>query len=101
MMATVIELSTRRVIAADPAALVRAARGSMSREAFAAALSPLLSRPAKPGMIRAWESGVPVPRDVIEACQTRRFRTDDPAALAPPPAPAAARPADALGAAAH
>jgi tetratricopeptide (TPR) repeat protein len=97
MIATVIELRTRRVLAADPAVQVRAARGSMTREAFAAALSPLLSRPAKPGMVRAWESGVPVPREVIEACQTKCLRTDTPAALDPPSAPACAEPGDALG----
>ena len=73
MAGTVIEFRSRRGPPV-PAALVRAARGGMSREAFAAALSPLLGRPVKPGMIRAWESGVTVPPDVIEACQTGAFR---------------------------
>jgi tetratricopeptide (TPR) repeat protein len=48
----------------------------MSREAFAAALSLLLGWPAKPGMIRAWESGVAVPEDVLQACQAGAFRGD-------------------------
>jgi len=69
MTATVVDLWSRRVRSADPATLVRATRGGMSREAFAAALSPVLGWPAKPGMIRAWESGVSVPRDVVEACR--------------------------------
>lgn len=42
----------------------------MSREAFAATLSWLVAWPVKPGMIRAWESGVPVPPDIMEACRT-------------------------------
>lgn len=42
----------------------------MSREAFAAALSPLLGWAVKPGMVRAWESGIPVPQDVVAACGT-------------------------------
>lgn len=70
MTATVIELRLWRARSADPATLVRVARGGMSREAFAVALSPVLGWPAKPGMIRAWESGVPVPQDVIEACRS-------------------------------
>jgi len=86
--ATVTELWSRRVRSADPATLVRAMRGSMSREAFAAALSPVLGWPAKPGMIRAWESGVPVPRDVIEACRATAiydlFHTSGPTAPAAP-----------------
>lgn len=74
MTGNVIEFRPRRANAADPAALVRAARGSISRDAVAAALSALLGWPVKPGMIRAWESGVPVPPDVVEACQTGAFR---------------------------
>lgn len=69
MTAAVIPIHRGHRRDADPAALVRASRGTMSREAFAAAITPLLGWPAKPGMIRAWESGVPVPPDVIEACQ--------------------------------
>ena len=74
MTATVIELWNRRNRGADPAASVRAARGGMSREAFATVLSPLLGWPAKPGMVRAWESGVPVPSDVVAACRTDAVR---------------------------
>lgn len=69
MTATVIEFRLRRIRAAGPAALVRLARGSMSREGFAAALSTQLGWTAKPGMIRAWESGVPVPQDVMAVCR--------------------------------
>jgi tetratricopeptide (TPR) repeat protein len=68
----------------DPAELVRATRGGMSREAFAATLSLLLGWPAKPGMIRAWESGVPVPQDVLEACRADVFRAGAPADVALP-----------------
>jgi tetratricopeptide (TPR) repeat protein len=56
----------------------------MSREAFAATLSLLLGWPAKPGMIRAWESGVSVPQDVIEACQADVFRDSTPAGVPTP-----------------
>lgn len=70
MTAKVIKFRPRRGPAADPATLVRAARGSRSRAAFAEVLSTLLGWPAKPGMIRAWETGVTVPVDVIVACQT-------------------------------
>jgi len=65
-----------------PEALVRAARGSASRETFATALSTLLGWPVKPGMIRAWESGVAVPPDVVEACQGDPVRTAADAGLA-------------------
>jgi tetratricopeptide (TPR) repeat protein len=85
MAATVIELWPRRVQSADPATLVRATRGSMSREAFATVLSQVLGWPAKPGMIRAWESGIPVPRDVIEACQSAAMH--DLSQAGPPPMP--------------
>lgn len=74
MTENVIQFRPRPAQAADPATLVRAARGRMSREALAAALYALLGWPVKPGMVRAWESGVPVPPDVIEACQTGAFR---------------------------
>ena len=74
MTGNVIEFRPPRGTPVDPAALVRAGRGSMSREAFAAALWAVLGWPVKPGMIRAWESGVPVPADVMEACRTRAFR---------------------------
>jgi tetratricopeptide (TPR) repeat protein len=52
-----------------PAALVRGARGALSREAFATALTAVLGWPVKPGMVRAWESGVMVPPSVVEACR--------------------------------
>jgi tetratricopeptide (TPR) repeat protein len=74
MTGVVIDLRARRKSTADPAALVRQARGAMSREAFAAALSAMLPWPAKPGMVRAWETGVLVPPEVLEACRSGVFR---------------------------
>ena len=74
MTAKVIQFRPRRALAADPAALVQAARGSMSRQEFAAVLSALLGWDAGPGMVRAWEDGVPVPPDVVEACRTGAVR---------------------------
>jgi tetratricopeptide (TPR) repeat protein len=90
MTAKVIELRLWRAASASAAAVVRAARGAMSREEFAAALSPLLTSPAKPGMIRAWESGVPVPFEVIEACRAGSFSAAAPGGSAAPPATATA-----------
>jgi tetratricopeptide (TPR) repeat protein len=67
-MGSVIQFRPRQVRAASPAALVRAARGDMSRDVFAAVLASLVAWPVKPGMIRAWESGVAPPPEVMEAC---------------------------------
>jgi hypothetical protein len=64
----------------------------MSREALAVALRALLGWSVKPGMIRAWESGVPVPPDVVEACQTGAFRDHALAELAAVAPTAAADP---------
>jgi tetratricopeptide (TPR) repeat protein len=72
MAAKVIEFRPRRGAPPTPAELVRAARGSRSREEFAAALGPLLGRVTGPGMVRAWETGVPVPLDVLAACRAAR-----------------------------
>jgi hypothetical protein len=104
MTAKVIQFRPRRGLAADPAALVRAARGSMSREDFAPVLSALLGWDAGPGMIRAWEDGVPAPPDVIEACRTGAVRDHaltelatavaNPERPAPPFLPGGPRPAD-------
>ena len=70
MTGTVIDLRSRLIRTADPAVMVRAARGGMPRDAFAAALSLVLGWTVKPGMVRAWESGVPVTQDVAEACRS-------------------------------
>ena len=69
MTGNVIEFRLRRGKAVRPDALVRAARSGMSRRAFAAMSNSLVARPVKPGMISAWESGVPVPPDLMEACR--------------------------------
>jgi tetratricopeptide (TPR) repeat protein len=69
MTGVVVDLRSRRHGAAEPAALVRAARGTMSREAFAAALSALLPYRVGRGMVRAWEEGISVPPEVLEACR--------------------------------
>ena len=90
MTGTVIDLRSRLIRTADPAAMVRAARGGMPRDAFAAALSLVLGWTAKPGMVRAWESGVPVTPDVAEACRSGVIQDQaQPGASAAPEAPAA------------
>jgi hypothetical protein len=88
MSGVVVDLQARRNLA-DTAALVRAARGARSREAFADALSAALAWPAGPGMVRAWESGVPVPREVVEACRAGVV-PESPQAVVQRPAPQAA-----------
>lgn len=97
MTAKVIEFRPRRGLAADPAALVRAARGSMSREEFAAVLSALLGWDAGPGMIRAWEDGVPAPPDVVAECRAAvgRGSLRDGSAARAPSGPAEAHPSGA------
>jgi tetratricopeptide (TPR) repeat protein len=80
MSGVVLEFPGRRN-PGDPGALVRAARGAMSPEAFAGALSAQLSWQARPGMVRAWESGVPVPQDVIEVCRTASFPVTAPGGI--------------------
>lgn len=79
----------------DPAGVVRAARGQMSLEAFAAALDALLPWRVGPGMVKAWEEGVPVPRDVLEVCRTASFPVTAPGELT---AAAVMAPADAAAA---
>jgi tetratricopeptide (TPR) repeat protein len=74
MTGNVIEFRPRRGLAADPATLVRTARGSLSRDDFAVALSSLLGWSVGRGMIRAWETGVPPPQDVLAACQAGTVR---------------------------
>jgi tetratricopeptide (TPR) repeat protein len=64
----VVNLSAWRKCPVDPAVIVRTARGPMSREAFAAALTPLLPWRAGAGMVRAWEEGVGVPPEVLRTC---------------------------------
>jgi len=46
----------------------------MSREVFADRLAAVIGWSAKPGMVRAWESGVPVPQDVLAACRAQAAR---------------------------
>lgn len=75
MDAKVIEFRPRRGDSPAPAEVVRAARAGLSREEFAAALGPLVGRAIGPGTVRAWETGVPVPLDVLEACRAGNFRT--------------------------
>lgn len=69
MAADVIAFPQRRPPAAAPAALVRAARGSLTQDAFARLLDARLDRHVGSGHIRAWEAGVPVPPDVTRECQ--------------------------------
>ena len=74
---------------ADPAALVRLARGEMSQEAFAAALTAAVGWRVKPGMIRAWEAGVLVPPAVMDACQPGAFAGASAAGTVSAPGPGA------------
>jgi hypothetical protein len=44
-------------------------RAGLSVEAFSAVLGQLLGWPPRPDLIRAWESGVPPPGQVVIACE--------------------------------
>jgi hypothetical protein len=102
MTAKVIHLRSR---GGDPApsALVRDARGGQSREAFATALTASLGWPVKPGMVRAWESGVLPPPEVIEACRAggARGAFEAVATVVAPTEPHNANPPDVRGAVMH